>query len=127
MKLQRNFRMNRLALVGITIAWLCPILISMSSRPRDGNAACAISEHGKAQIDFPKRGQAASTWIRFKQEYKKPPLILAGQCGTSGQYVFVMAENISRTTCRLTAWMPNDSSGYKCDVAYIVIGEIEDE
>ena len=119
--------MSKVVLVGVVLVCLCPILISTGLRSDEPDSRCSVSECGKAQIDFPKKGNAASTWIRFTHEYKKPPLVLAGQCGTSGAYVFVMAENLSRTTCRLTAWMPDKVPGYKCDIAYIVIGEIEEK
>ena len=115
--------MKRIAFAAAMLVWCYPLLVSMNSSPQE-KPGCVITEYGKAEIDFGKDEEAASKFILFKHKYRRPPLVIASECGTRGAYTFIKAEDFSETRFRLTAKMVGKSWGYRCDVAYIVIGEI---
>ncbi len=83
---------------------------------RDG----AVLEYGSVLFD-PNRKYHVKK-IKFRNEYKSPPLVIVCESGTAGGWVVAKSQRITTKQAEIAV---RDEFWYRCRIGYIVIGEGE--
>jgi hypothetical protein len=107
LKTQRQFRLTQGQGGGAT-----------SSEPTDH----MVSEAGKVELSFKKNQYNATTLLKFREEYEIAPLVIVSEWNSSGTFVILKAERVSKERCSITGHRIDGLQGaYHCQVAYIVV------